>query len=162
MLLQTDSIMLVLYYVYSNCTNAIIEILKQGPLLILCIFTFLQKKFRYKEGVDQDYCRDVLEAIAAKRYREELHEARDYCFKKWKHNKQAWKEYIPHWCLDHPYWQSLCDIFFTEDWQNMSRKNHSNRTKSKLLVANHCGSASSHQHFGKLVSFIIKYYVPKP
>jgi len=95
-----------------------------------------------------------MEAIATKRYSQELYEARDLCFKKFGRDKEAWKNHIPHWCLDDPHWHGLCDIFFTEDWQDLSKKNQNNRTLSGLKVAHHCGSASSHQHFSKLVSFI--------
>lgn len=143
-----DLLSLVIY------TDAILEILKQGQLLIQCLFIFEQKKFRYHEREDPKHCRDVFEAIAAKRYSAEMYEARDYCFKRWERNIEAWKKFQPHWCLDHPHWQALCDIFFTEDFEKVSLTNKDNRTKSGLLVANHCGSASSHQHFGKLVSFI--------
>ena len=119
--------------------------------------SFLKEKFRYREGEDLVRCRAVLEAIAAKRYSEELHEARDNCRKKFGNNLPAWKNYIPHWCLDHPNWHGLCDIFATEEWQGVSTQNHQNRTSSGLTVSHYAGSASAHQHFGKLVSFLNNY-----
>lgn len=118
----------------------------------------LQKKFRYRDGEDTDHCRDVLEAIASKRYSEELHEARDSCIKKFGRNLQAWKAAIPHWCLDHPNWHGLCDMFFTEDWQGVSRRNHANRT-TRGRTSHHGGSASSHQHHRMLVSCMNTYAI---
>ncbi|KAF3326481.1 Plant transposase (Ptta/En/Spm family) [Carex littledalei] len=112
-------------------------------------FIFL-KKFRYREDEDPLHCRNVLYAIAAKRYTEELHEARDSCLKKFGNNKQAWKTCIPHWCLDHNNWHGLCDIFATEEWQGLSKTNKVNRTKTGPKISHHGGSASAHQHLEKL------------
>ncbi|KAF3320851.1 hypothetical protein FCM35_KLT14985 [Carex littledalei] len=105
---------------------------------------------RYSEDEDPLHCRSVLYAIAAKRYTEELYEARDSCFKKFGNNKQAWKTCIPHWCLDHNNWHGLCDIFATEEWQGLSKTNKVNRTKTGPKISHHGGSASAHQHLEKL------------
>ncbi|KAF3336794.1 hypothetical protein FCM35_KLT19380 [Carex littledalei] len=112
-------------------------------------FAFLEK-FRYRDGEDVQRCREVLEAIAAKRYSGELHEARNNCIKKFGRNILAWKKSVPHWCLTHAYWHGLCDIFATDEWQEVSKQNHDNRTTSGLTVSHYAGCASAHQHFGKL------------
>lgn len=119
---------------------------------------FLQKKFRYKEGEDKYHCWDVLEAIATKRVTEELHEARDAWTLRYGTNIQLWKATVPHWCLDHPNWHGLCDLFFTEDWKKISAQNQVNRTKRGLLTAHHGGSASAQQHHQMLVNNT-NYYV---
>ncbi|KAF3320226.1 hypothetical protein FCM35_KLT01501 [Carex littledalei] len=111
---------------------------------------FLKEKFRYRDGEDVQRCREVLEAIAAKRYSGELHEARNNCIKKFGRNIPAWKKSVPHWCLTHAYWHGLCDIFDTDEWQEVSKQNHDNRTTSGLTVSHYAGCASAHQHFGKL------------
>ncbi|KAF3340725.1 hypothetical protein FCM35_KLT09569 [Carex littledalei] len=113
-------------------------------------FAFLVEKFRYRDGEDVQRCREVLEAIAAKRYSGELHEARNNCIKKFGRNILAWKKSVPHWCLTHAYWHGLCDIFATDEWQEVSKQNHDNRTTSGLTVSHYAGCASAHQHFGKL------------
>jgi hypothetical protein len=138
----------------NNNHNAILSILKHGPTIKAVHINYLQKKFRYREGEDLDHCQNVLRAIAAKRYSEELHEARDHCIKRFGNNVHQWKECIPHWCLDHPNWFSLYDIFATEEGQGVSQTSKANRLKFKRTIAHHGGSASTHQHFGKLVRFM--------
>ncbi|KAF3330251.1 hypothetical protein FCM35_KLT03605 [Carex littledalei] len=122
-----------------------------------CEFTCVEKPkeitaaiTRYRDGEDVQRCREVLEAIAAKRYSGELHEARNSCIKKFGRNIPAWKKSVPHWCLTHAYWHGLCDIFATDEWQEVSKQNHDNRTTSGLTVSHYAGCASAHQHFGKL------------
>ncbi|KAF3336028.1 hypothetical protein FCM35_KLT20535 [Carex littledalei] len=125
---------------------------KLGVIVVELKEILIEKKFTYREDEDPLHCQRVLYAIAAKRYSEELHEARDSCFQKFGNNIQAWKKCIPHWCLDHLHWHSLCDIFATEAWQGVSITNKVNRLKSGRKIAHHGGSASAHQHYEKLTA----------
>ena len=98
-----------------------------------------------------------MEAIATKRVTEELHEARDAWTLRYGTNIQLWKATVPHWCLDHPNWHGLCDLFFTEDWKQISTQNHENR-KQRNITAHHGGPANTHQHHQMLVNST-NYYV---
>ena len=124
-------------------------------MLTLQPFYFSKERFRYREGEDLDQCKAVFEAIAQKRYSEELHSARANCIKQYGWDMALWKANIPHWCLEPKHWIGLCDIFDTEEWHGLRRQNKSNRTKSGFTTAHHGGSTSTLQHVEKLVSFII-------
>lgn len=93
-----------------------------------------------------------MDAIAAKRYNEELNKARAKCEKKFPGDVMAWKTMVPHWCLDPSNWVGLCDIFDTEDWKELSKQNKLNRTKSGTVIPHYGGCSSAHQHLNKLVS----------
>jgi hypothetical protein len=68
-----------------------------------------KERFRYRAGEDPDHYREVLEAITAKRYNEELHAAREKCINKYVFDKEEWKKEAPHWCLTPEHWVGLCD-----------------------------------------------------
>ncbi|KAF3341461.1 Plant transposase (Ptta/En/Spm family) [Carex littledalei] len=110
------------------------------------------ERFRYREGEDADHCREVFDAIAVKRYAEELHTARDKCINKFGWDMPLWKANVPHWCLKAANWHGLCDIFNTEEWQGLRTQNKMNRMSSGFKIAHHGGSASTLQHVDKLIS----------
>ncbi|KAF3341335.1 hypothetical protein FCM35_KLT10179 [Carex littledalei] len=110
------------------------------------------ERFRYREGEDADHCREVFDAIAVKRYAEELHTARDKCINKFGWDMPLWKANVPHWCLKAANWHGLCDIFNTEEWQGLRTQNKINRMSSGFKIAHHGGSASTLQHVDKLIS----------
>ncbi|KAF3329287.1 protein IQ-DOMAIN 1-like protein [Carex littledalei] len=83
---------------------------------LLSIFLF-EERHRYAEYEDIDRCREVLEAIACKRYCEELGRARRNRIKKYGWDIVAWKANEPHWCVAPIHWRGLCDIFFSDAWQ---------------------------------------------
>ncbi|KAF3337901.1 Plant transposase (Ptta/En/Spm family) [Carex littledalei] len=108
------------------------------------------ERFRYRHGEDVYHCRTVLDAIAGKRYAEELHNARNKCFRKYGCEIPLWKADVPHWCLDPKKWHGLCDIFNTEEWQELRRQNVKNRLARGHQAAHHGGSASTRQHVAKM------------
>ncbi|KAF3338626.1 hypothetical protein FCM35_KLT17463 [Carex littledalei] len=110
------------------------------------------ERFRYKEGQDVRICRLVMDAIAAKRYTEELNKARTKCINKFGDDIESWKTMVPHWCLQPSNWAGLCDIFNTEGWKDLSKQNKENRTASGFAVSHYGGCSSAHQHLKKLVS----------
>ncbi|XP_078169521.1 uncharacterized protein LOC144563938 [Carex rostrata] len=110
------------------------------------------ERYRYAKDEDPDRCREVLEAIAGKRYCTELSTARKNRITKYKWNLAAWKADVPHWCTTPEHWRGLCDIFFTEDWQMVSKQNQINRKNDGNPVSHYAGSASAHQHFWMLTN----------
>ncbi|KAF3320242.1 hypothetical protein FCM35_KLT22158 [Carex littledalei] len=101
------------------------------------------ERYRYAEYEDINRCREVLEVIACKRYCEELGRARHNRIKKYGWDIAAWKANEPHWCVAPIHWRGLCDIFFSDAWQEVSRQNQQNRMASGT-VAHYAGSASAH------------------
>ncbi|KAF3335018.1 Plant transposase (Ptta/En/Spm family) [Carex littledalei] len=108
------------------------------------------ERFRYRANQDVSLCRTVLDAIAAKRYTEELNKARTKCIKKFGDDIDSWKSMVPHWCLQPSHWAGLCDIFDTEDWKGLSKQNKENRLASGFAVPHYGGCSSAHQHLNKL------------
>ncbi|KAF3328947.1 Plant transposase (Ptta/En/Spm family) [Carex littledalei] len=108
------------------------------------------ERYTYHEDEDVDCCRAVLDAIAAKRYCEELGTARRNRIKKYRWDIVSWKTDVPHWSVVPEFWRGLCDIWFTEEWQMVSKRNQLNRTSSGGTISHYAGSASAHQHFEKL------------
>ncbi|KAF3326455.1 Plant transposase (Ptta/En/Spm family) [Carex littledalei] len=108
------------------------------------------ERFRYRADQDVSRCRAVLDAIAAKRYTEELNKARTKCIKKFGDDIDSWKSMVPHWCLQPSHWAGLCDIFNTEDWKGLSKQNKENRLASGFAVPHYGGCSSAHQHLNKL------------
>ena len=64
--------------------------------MMLLIFHCWQQRYRYREDQDVNLCRIVMDAIAAKRYTEELNKARAKCEKKFPGDVQSWKTMVPH------------------------------------------------------------------
>lgn len=65
----------------------------------------------------------------------------------------AWKADVPKWCVTPVNWRGLCDIFFSDEWQLVSKQNQQNRLGDGNPISHYAGSASAHQHFEKLVGF---------
>ncbi|KAF3337596.1 hypothetical protein FCM35_KLT18183 [Carex littledalei] len=144
------------YHAFDPTTKKNVEKAFLAPGLTLF---FLKERFRYRHGEDVDHCRTVLDAIAGKRYAEELHNARNKCFRKYGWEIPLWKADVPHWCLDPKKWHDLCDIFNTEEWQELRRQNVKNRLARGHQAAHHGGSASTRQHVEEKLKSDFEYFL---
>ncbi|KAF3334975.1 Plant transposase (Ptta/En/Spm family) [Carex littledalei] len=126
--------------------------MKYSRLMIYQNLPVQMERYRYAKDEDPDRCRTVLDAIAGKRYCEELAKARHNRIKLYGWDIMAWKANVPHWCVAPVHWRGLCDIFFSDEWQLVSKQNQLNRTASGNSVSHYAGSASAHQHFTKLTT----------
>ncbi|KAF3327270.1 Plant transposase (Ptta/En/Spm family) [Carex littledalei] len=101
---------------------------------LLILQQFMQ---RYSWGHEEDIkrCLDIFENIAAEAYSRELTETRATCKKKHGVDKEVWKNHPPRWCKNVEAWKSLCDIWSTTKWDQISTTNRENRTKSPDVIS---------------------------
>ncbi|KAF3341224.1 Plant transposase (Ptta/En/Spm family) [Carex littledalei] len=118
---------------------------------LLILEQFMQ---RYSWGPTEDIkrCLDVFENIAAKAYQRELTKTRATCKKKYGVDKEVWKEHPLKWCKNVEAWKSLCDIWSTPKWDQISTTNRENRTKAPDVVYHVAGSRSTYKHKQALIS----------
>jgi hypothetical protein len=120
-----------------------------------CVVLLMKEQFKYRAGEDPKHCKEVLEAIATKRYADELYEARQDCIDDFGWDTEAWKSIVPHWCTTPANWEGLYDQFATKEFQYLSKQNKTNRCASGFTVCHYAGSASAYQHSQNLVMYFL-------